>query len=154
MKEQLLAFFGFPTDQAAGMAEELRRHWPDRSAPDPDPHPVNTSMPQIKFFDSWDRLLTQGQPVTTEPSVCVVAIHNEADCRSLFPFLDALADRSVPTMILADDAPAVRDRFYEDEIIVCPIGEPVDRMALRLHALVSRQKVVRQLKSDLQEARR
>ncbi len=165
MKEQMLAFFGFPTDRKTvrDLVGDIRNHWPDSPLNTEDGNVVCPSVPRIEFYDSWDHLLVNGTPDSpenndkpkhAEPSACVVAITNQDAPHLLFPLLDALAARSIPMLILADDEAAVRERFYEDEIIVCPADEPLDRITLRLHALVSRQETVRQLKRDLQTARR
>ncbi len=89
-----------------------------------------------------------------EPCVVAMLVDNPKPSAEMHTLVEFLAERSIPAIVLAANQSHFRERFFDDDIIVGAFGEPAGTTAVRLHALSCRQRTVRQMRSDLNTARR
>jgi len=160
MQHSLLFLFEIEDADTAvsSVAEQILAHWPGRERMTEEPpggfHSA-AELPQIKMVSSFSVVIENGWPDHREPSACVVLVNGETLEEGFFPFLDYLEERSVPLLIIAKHFSVIHDRLAEESnVIICSSDEPAEQLAARLHALMLRQRVVRELRRDLQIARR
>jgi len=115
----------------------------------------NKNIPAFEHISSCAQVMSNRVSQDHEPTVCVLFLKGDAPHEGFFPFLDHLIERSIPLLIIANHFSSISSRLSEEAgVIVCPSNESADCVAARIHALVARQRVVEDLRRDLQTARR
>lgn len=85
---------------------------------------------------------------------CVLLLASQPFGTATYRLLDSLDEQRVPTIILTRDPRALTNHLTPGQALVCDLGEPIERVAVRLDTLLSRQTTVDRCVEELRIARR